>query len=102
MKKAEYAAENFISEDNKKAFLDAMESIVKLAGSGKADISGNIDYGVKKGKCLGHGSNLVYTTDTADMMRTMDSAAYAEYQKISSNKDDRIASLRYLARRTHL
>ena len=97
MKKAEYAAENFISEDNKKAFLDAMESIAKLAGSGKTDNSGNMDYGVKKGKYLGHGSNLVYTTDTVDMMRTMDSAAYAEYQKISSNKDDGIASLRYLA-----
>lgn len=97
MKKAEYAAENMISEDNKKAFLDAMESIAKLAGSGKADDSGNMDYCVKKGKYLGHGSNLVCTTDTVDMMRTMDSAAYAEYQKISSNKDDGIASLRYLA-----
>ena len=43
MKKAEYAAENFISEDNKSAFLDAMESITKLAAAGSSDASGNMD-----------------------------------------------------------
>lgn len=48
MKKAEYAANNFISEDNKSSFLDAMESIAKLASAGKTDASGNMDYGVKK------------------------------------------------------
>ena len=99
MKKAEYAAENFISEDNKSAFLDAMESIAKLAAAGSSDASGNMDYGVKKGNYLGHGSNLVYTTDGLDMMRTMDSAAYAEYQKISkgsSNEDRPLNTLKYL------
>lgn len=60
-----------------------MESIAKLAAAGSSDASGNMDYGVKKGNYLGHGSNLVYTTDGLDMMRTMDSLAYAEYQKIS-------------------
>lgn len=79
MKKAEYAAENFISENGRKAFLDAMESVAKLAMSGKADRSGNMDYGVKKGNYLGYGSNLVYTTDAVDVMRTMDSSAYTEY-----------------------
>lgn len=39
MKKAEYAAENFISEDNKPAFLDAMESIAKLAAAEYQKIS---------------------------------------------------------------
>ena len=99
MKKAEYAAENFISEDNKSAFLDAMESIAKLAAAGSSDASGNMDYGVKKGNYLGHGSNLVYTTDGLDMMRTMDSSAYAEYQKISkesSNADRPLNTLKYL------
>lgn len=99
MKKAEYAAENFISEDNKSAFLVAMESIAKLAAAGSSDASGNMDYGVKKGNYLGHGSNLVYTTDGLDMMRTMDSAAYAEYQKIgkeSSNEDRSLNTLKYL------
>lgn len=48
MKKAKYAANNFISEDNKSSFLDAMESIAKLASAGKTDASGNMDYGVKK------------------------------------------------------
>ena len=58
-----------------------------------------MDYGVKKGNYLGHGSNLVYTTDGLDMMRTMDSAAYAEYQKISkesSNADRPLNTLKYL------
>lgn len=99
MKKAEYAAENFISEDNKSAFLDAMESIAKLAVAGKSDASGTMDYGVKKGSYLGHGSNLVYTTDALDMMRTMDSSAYAEYQRISkesSNADRPLNTLKYL------
>ena len=59
MKKAEYAAENFISEDSRKSFLEAMESIAKLASAGKADNNGNMDYGVGKGTYLGHGSNLV-------------------------------------------
>lgn len=31
---------------------------------------------------LGHGSNLVQTTNALDMMRTMDKDAYAEYQKM--------------------
>ena len=35
-----------------------------------------MDYGVKKGNYLGHGSNLVYTTDGLDMMRSMDSDVY--------------------------
>ena len=42
--------------------LDAMESIAKLASAGKMNADGNMDYGVKKGNYLGHGSNLVYTT----------------------------------------
>ena len=47
MKKAEYAANNFISED-KKVLLDAMESIAKLASAGKMNADGNMDYGVKR------------------------------------------------------
>lgn len=96
MKKAEYAAENFISEDSRKSFLDAMESVAKLASSGKADSSGNMDYGVAKGRYLGHGSNLVQTTNALDMMRTMDKDAYAEYQKIDKKEDGGLNSLKYL------
>lgn len=96
MKKAEYAAENFIPENSRKAFLKAMESIAKLAGAGKADSSGNMDYGVAKGRYFGHGSNLVQTTNTLDLMRTMDKNAYAEYQKIDRNEDGGLSSLKYL------
>lgn len=99
MKKAEYAANNFISEDNKKSFLDAMESIAKLATAGKADANGEMDYGVHKPKYLGRGSGLVATTNTLDMMKTMDPKAYEEYQKIStesSDEDRALNSLRYL------
>lgn len=99
MKKAEYAANNFISDDNKNSFLEAMETVAKLASAGKIDGSGNMDYGVKKGNYLGHGSNLVYTTDGLDMMRTMDSGAYEEYQRISresSNSDRQLNTLKYL------
>lgn len=95
MKKVEYAAENFISKDSRKSFFDAMESVAKLASSGKSDSNGNMDYGVKKGNYLGHGNNLVYTTDAVDVMRTMDSSAYAEYQKINK-EDGGINSLKYL------
>jgi len=42
---------------------------------------------------------LVYTTDGLDMMRTMDSSAYEEYQRISresSNSDMQLNTLKYL------
>ena len=99
MKKAEYATENFIPEDSRKPFLEAMESIAKLASAGKADNNGNMDYGVGKGTYLGHGSNIVKTTNALDMMRTMDGSAYTEYQKISkesSNEDRQLNALKYL------
>ncbi len=98
MKKAEYAAENFIPEDSRKPFLEAMESIAKLASAGKADNNGNMDYGVGKGTYLGHGSNIVKTTNALDMMRTMDGSAYTEYQKISkesSNEDRQLNALKH-------
>ncbi len=96
MKKAEYAAENMISEDSRESFLNAMESIAKLASAGKDDSSGTMDYGAAKGKYLGHGSGLVRTTDTVDMMRSMDQAAYEEYQKLGRNNDGGISALKYL------
>ena len=71
MKKAEYAAENFISEDSRKSFLDAMESVAKLASSGKADSSGNMDYGVAKGRYLGHGSSLVSTLSLMSVIKAV-------------------------------
>lgn len=76
-----------------------MESIAKLASAGKADNNGNMDYGVGKGTYLGHGSNLVKTTNALDMMRTMDGSAYTEYQKISkesSNEDRQLNALNIL------
>ncbi len=99
MKKAEYATGNFIPTEQKQAFLDAMESIAKLASAGKSDQNGNMDYGVKKGNYLGHGSNLVYTDDPLDIMRTMDAKAYAEYQEIhadSGNADSALNALKYM------
>lgn len=96
MKKAEYAAQNFIPEDSREAFLEAMESIAKLASAGTADSSGNMDYGVAKASYLGHGSNLVQTTNVLDMMRTMDKDAYAEYQKMEKNDDGGLSALKYL------
>lgn len=98
MKKAEYAAENFVPEDQREAFLDAMESIAKLASAGRRDDGGSMDYGVAKRHYLGHGSNLVYTDDGIDMMRTMDPAAYDEYQRISrqGGADRHVSALRYL------
>ncbi len=96
MKKAEYAAQNFIPEDRRESFLDAMKSIAKLAGAGKADSSGNMDYGVPKGKYLGHGSGLVRTTDVTEKMKTVDKEAYAEYQKKMKNDDSGLDSLKYL------
>lgn len=96
MKKAEFAAENFISEGSRESFMEAMESIARLASAGKADSSGNMDYGVAKGRYLGHGSGLVKTTSAVDMMRTMDKDAYAEYQKAGKKDDGGLSSLKYL------
>lgn len=99
MKKAEYASENFIPEEHRRKFLDAMSTVAKLASTGKADKNGNMNYGVKKASYLGHGSNLVETTDTLALMRDMDSEAYNEFQKIGadSSKEDRLLSqLKYL------
>lgn len=99
MKKAEYASENFIPEENREQFLEAMNTIAKLASAGKADKNGNMSYGVAKASYLGHGSNLVATTDTLDMMRNTDSAAYSEYQKIgaeSSNEDRPLNQAKFL------
>lgn len=76
--------------------MEAMESIAKLASAGKVDSSGNMDYGVVQGKYLGHGSNLVYTTNTLDIMRKMDKDAYAEYQTMKKNDDGGLSSLKYL------
>ena len=55
-----------------------------------------MDYGVAKGRYLGHGSHLVYTTSAVDMMRAMDSKAYAEYQKIEKSNHGGLDSLKYL------
>ncbi len=76
--------------------MEAMESIAKLASAGKADPSGNMDYGMAQGRYLGHGSGLVRTTSALDMMRTMDKDAYAEYQKMGKNDDGGLSSLKYL------
>lgn len=70
-----------------------MESIAKLASAGKADNNGNMDYGVAKGRYLGHGSSLVQTTSALDMMRTMDSSAYTEYQKIGKESSTDMISI---------
>ncbi|WP_243144626.1 hypothetical protein [Defluviitalea raffinosedens] len=99
MKKAEYAAHHFISEDHKKAFLNAMQTIAKLATAGKSDANGNMNYGVHKPKYLGHGSGLVATTNTLDMMKTMDPKAYEEYERIaaqSSEEDRPLVRLKYI------
>lgn len=98
MKKAEYASENFIPEEHREKFLDAMNTIAKLASAGKADKNGNMNYGVAKSSYLGHGSNLVATTDDVDMMKNIDRAAYDEYQRIgaeSSNEDRPLNQARF-------
>ena len=96
MKKAEYAAQNFIPEESREAFLEAMESIAKLASAGKADSSGDMNYGVAKARYLGHGSGLVQTTNALGMMQAMDKDAYAEYQKMGQNDDGGLSALKYL------
>ena len=96
MKKAEYAAGHFLQESSRASFLNAMEQVAKLASAGRVGNDGKMDYGISKGNYLGHGSNLVRTTDTVDMMRTMDPEAYEEYKSIDSSKDGGVASLKYM------
>ncbi len=73
----------------------AFQSEIKHYDKSVNNNNENMDYGVKRGNYLGHGSNMVYTTDAVDMMRTMDSSAYTEYQKISK-EDGGMNSLKYL------
>ncbi len=101
MKKAEYAAKNFIPQEQRKDFLDAMEDVAKLASAGKADENGNMDYGINKRSYLGQGSNLVYTDDTLDIMKKMDKDAYAQYQKIKaddSRENSTLDALKYMTK----
>lgn len=93
MKKAEYAAENFILESQRKDFLDAMELVAKLATVGTVAKDGIMDYGVRKKGWLGEGSDLVYTDDPLDIMRRMDKKAYAEYERINADSDNESRSL---------
>ena len=93
MKKAEYAAKNFISSSQSKDFLDAMESVAKLATVGTAAEDGTMDYGVRKKGWLGEGSDLVYTDDPLDIMRRMDKKAYAEYERINAESDNKSRAL---------
>ena len=93
MKKAEYAAKNFISSSQSKDFLDAMESVAKLATVGTAAEDGTMDYGVRKKGWLGEGSDLVYTDDPLDIMRRMDKKAYAEYERINADSDNESRAL---------
>lgn len=97
MKKAEYAAGSFISGEHRKSFLEAMESMAKLAGAGKADGHGNMDYAMGQGGYLGHGSSLQKTTDTIHMMKTMDKEAYEKYQSMDRNQDGGLAALKFVA-----
>lgn len=88
MKKAEYAAENFIPEEQKQAFLDAMSTIAKIACAGSVDENGNMNYDTRKALYLGHGSGLVEMTNDEDVMRTLDPDAYKEYLRIGEEDDD--------------
>lgn len=99
IKKAQYAAENFIPESQRDNFLQAMNDIADLASSGKPNQQGQMDYGINKPSYLGHGSGLVYTTNAVDMMKKTDSKAYEGYEKIQSdNSDEDVAfnKLKYL------
>lgn len=93
MKKAEYAAENFIPESQRKVFLDAVESVAKLATVGTAAEDGTMDYGVRKKGWLGEGDDIVYTDDPLDIMRRMDKKAYAEYERINAESDNESRAL---------
>lgn len=91
LKKAEYAAQNFIPKEHKLEFMDAMNTIAKLAYAGRADGNGNMNYGIGEATYLGHGSQLVEVTNDLAVMKQMDPKSYAEYLKISeeSSEEDR-------------
>lgn len=98
MKKAEYAANNFISDDKKQSFLDSMEAIAKLAVNGKANSDGEMDYNIYKGGYLGSGSNLVQVTDDVELMKQYDEKAYKEYKELQQKdgEDEAKAAMMYL------
>ena len=93
MKKAEYAAKDFISSSQSKDFLDAMESVAKLATAGTAEEDGTMNYGVRKKGWLGEGGDIVYTDDPLDIMRRTDKKAYAEYERINAESDNESRAL---------
>lgn len=76
-----------------KKFLFGCNGIYSKAGKCRKDEC-RWKYGLRvKRKLFRHGSNLVYTTDGLDMMRSMDSGAYDEYQRISRESSNLIDSL---------
>ena len=88
--------QNFLRE-NTASFTE--EERQAIASAGRADKNGNMNYGLTKASYLGHGSNLVATTNTVDMMKNMDSAAYQEYQRIladGSNEDRLMDATKYM------
>lgn len=96
LKKADYAVNNYIPEAHKQTFLKAMSDIAKLAQGGKADDHGNMNYGITKGRYLGHGSNLVQTTTALETMQTKDKDAFAKYQSLQQNDDGGLSALKHL------
>lgn len=78
---------------------DAMEARNTAFQNEITQIDISVSSETEKGSYLGHDINKVYTTDALDMMRTMDSSAYTEYEKISkesSNEDRQLNTLKYL------
>lgn len=100
MKKAEYAAENFIPAGHREDFLKAMRDIAGLASAGQKTSAGSMDYGINEPNYLGHGSGIVYTTNAEDLMKRTDSKAYQEYSKLNDEDGDdkELNRLRYLSK----
>lgn len=100
MKKAEYATQTFIPDSEKDSFMKAMENVAKIATAGIREKDGSMEYGVKKPDYYGYGSGLGEGTNVLDVMKTMDSNSYSEYQRIkkeSSNEDRALNLTKYIA-----
>lgn len=85
MEKAAYAANTMLDEEHRKSFLDAMESIAKLASAGTKEAGGAMNYGNTSKTYVGQDGRLIQTMDVSAVMKKMDKKAYEEYESLQND-----------------
>lgn len=89
---AKYIANNFMSEDEAKEFMDTMYQIAKIATTGKADeATGKITYTTPPQKPIGAPDGYI---KTSDIMKALNPEEYEKFKDdIANGKDNWVSTL---------